>query len=214
MADENWYRNKIWNDEIEKYFMDKLNKARSQKVQYIKIQTFYLLAKYPSIALKLIKYSREIKIDEFWEQEYCLYESKAFYALKEYSLALEKAFESIEWRRKKPCVRTENIYWLAELVLRTKQKNEYQKSINIMKEMYEETPFPIDKYRYHGFNALLLNELGYKNDAISESRIALEWANRDKNLLDNMRKRKYGLVKSKLDWPYMELQKLSKMEFV
>jgi hypothetical protein len=157
MADENWYRNKIWNDKIEKYFMDKLNKARSQKVQYIKIQTFYLLAKYPSIALKLIKYSREIKIDEFWEQEYCLYESKAFYALKEYSLALEKAFESIEWRRKKPCVRTENIYWLAELVLRTKQKNEYQKSINIMKEMYEETPFPIDKYRYHGFNALLLN---------------------------------------------------------
>ncbi|WP_192814656.1 hypothetical protein [Treponema pedis] len=49
MADENWYRNEVWNDEIQKRFTDKLNKARSQKTQYLKIQAFYLLDKYPNI---------------------------------------------------------------------------------------------------------------------------------------------------------------------
>ncbi|WP_024465781.1 hypothetical protein [Treponema pedis] len=213
MADENWYRNEVWNDEIQKRFTDKLNKARSQKTQYLKIQAFYLLDKYPNIALKLIQHSREIKIDEFWEQEFCLYESKAYYALKENSLAIKKAFESIEWRRKKTGTITENIYWLSELVLRLEEKSEYQKCLKIMKEMHEETPFPIIEYKYHGYMALLLNELGNVNDSISEALIAIDWANRDKNMLNNVRKLKYGLLKSKTEWPYTKLKEISKMKF-
>lgn len=37
MSSEDWYRNEIWNDEIEEAFFKKLSRARSQKSQYLKI---------------------------------------------------------------------------------------------------------------------------------------------------------------------------------
>ena len=119
---DDWYRNKKWNNRIECVFKDKLEKSGSAKVQYLKIQASYLVAKKPEVALRLIEYARAIKEDDFWEQELCLYESKCLYNLKENVKALEKVYESIEWRRKKSNVQTDNIYWLAELVLRLKKR--------------------------------------------------------------------------------------------
>lgn len=118
---DDWYRNKKWNNRIECVFKGKLEKSGSAKVQYIKIQASYLVAKKPEVALRLIEYARAIKEDDFWEQELCLYESKCLYNLKENVKALEKVYESIEWRRKKSNIQTDNIYWLAELVLRLKK---------------------------------------------------------------------------------------------
>lgn len=93
---DDWYRNKKWNNRIECIFKGKLEKSGSAKVQYLKIQASYLVVKKPEVALRLIEYARAIKEDDFWEQELCLYESKCLYNLKENVKALEKVYESIE----------------------------------------------------------------------------------------------------------------------
>lgn len=151
---DDWYRNKKWNNRIECVFKGKLEKSGSAKVQYLKIQASYLVAKKPEVALRLIEFARAIKEDDFWEQELCLYESKCLYNLKENVKALEKVYESIEWRRKKSNVQTDNIYWLAELVLRLKKESEYKKCIGILKEFHVESIFPLHEYWHHGYIAI------------------------------------------------------------
>lgn len=79
MGSEDWYRNDEWNHEIEEIFFKKLGRSRSQKTQYLKIQAGYLVESHPDIVLRLAEYARINCPDEFWEQEFCLYESKALY---------------------------------------------------------------------------------------------------------------------------------------
>ena len=58
---DDWCRNKKWNNRIECVFKDKLEKSGSAKVQYLKIQASYLVAKKPEVALRLIEYARAIQ---------------------------------------------------------------------------------------------------------------------------------------------------------
>lgn len=209
---DDWYRNKKWNNRIECVFKDKLEKSRSSKVQYLEIQAFYLVTKKPRVALRLIEYARSIKENDFWEQELCLYESKCLYNLKENTKALEKVYESIKWRRKESNVQTDNIYWLAELVLRLKKESEYKKCIDILKEFHEESVFPLHDYCYHGYIAVFEERLGNTDIAKKECILALNFAQYKNNKLNNFgpkSKRILGIFKNKEDIIYRELLRIN-----
>ncbi len=212
MSKEDWYRNETWDINIENSFFEKLKKSRTQKSQYLKIQAFYLLNIEPDVSLRLISYARENCPDEFWEQEFYLFESKILYKKKLLDDALEKAYKSLEWRIKKPGTQTEIIYWLCELVLRMKKKSDYVKCLESMINLHRETPFPIIEYKYHAFASLILLEMQELEKAKIEAKLAIEWASKDKNLLQNERKRKYGVFQQKPDWPYDELEKIIKKD--
>lgn len=196
---------KKWNDEVEGDFFVKLKRSRSQKTQHLKIQAGYLVENYPEVTLRLIKYARENCPNEFWEQEFYLYESKAHYCLAEYEKAISCAYLSVEWRIKKPNHKTEIPYWLSELVLRTESAKDYKKSLEILSQLHYPTPFPITGFYFHGYTSLLSYRLGNIRIAKSEAILALSWADKDENLLQNKRKRKFGIFKKKLDWPYSEI---------
>ncbi len=205
MASEDWYRNEKWNEEIEEAFFVKLKRSRSQKTQYLKIQAGYLVGNYPEVTLRLIKYARENCPDEFWEQDFCLYESKAHYRLTKYEKAISCAYLSVEWRIKKPNHKTEIPYWLSELVLRTESAKDYEKSLDILLKLHHPSPFPITEFYFHGYTSLLSYRLGNIRVAKPEAALALSWAEKDENLLQNKPKRKLGVFKKKLDWPYSEI---------
>lgn len=206
---DDWYRNKKWNNRIECVFKGKLEKSGSAKVQYLKIQASYLVAKKPEVALRLIEYARATKEDDFWEQELCLYESKCLYNLKENVKALEKVYESIEWRRKKSNVQTDNIYWLAELVLRLKKESEYKKCIGILKEFHVESIFPLHEYWHHGYIAIFNDRVGNKDIAEKECILALNFAEYKNNSLNNSEpKRIFGIFRNKEDTIYRKLLKI------
>ena len=55
MTSDTWYRNEDWNDEIEDFFYSKLNRARSQREQYLVIQALSLSKTHPNISLRLTR---------------------------------------------------------------------------------------------------------------------------------------------------------------
>ncbi len=210
MSSADWYRNEKWNQKIEESFFSKLKRARSQKTQYLKIQTGYLAESYPDAALRLSDYARKNCPDEFWEQEFCLFESMALFKKGKHEEAIEKAYESVNWCVKKPNTQTEIPYWLSKLILLTERKDDYKKCLDILEELHTDTPFPIIEFYFHGYSALLNNRLGKKEKAKQDALAAIMWANKDKNLLQNKRKRKYGIFKEKHGWPYNEILKISR----
>jgi hypothetical protein len=205
VASEDWYRNERWGQEIEEDFFAKLKRSRSQKTQYVKIQAGYLIENYPEITLRLIKYARENCPADSWEQEFYLYESKAFYRLAEYEKAISCAYLSVEWRIKKPNHQTEIPYWLAELVLLSGSGKDYQKSLEILSKLHYPTPFPVTEFYFHGYTSLLYYRLGNIDAAKPEAILALSWADKDENLLQNKHKKNLGIFTKKQDWPYNEI---------
>jgi tetratricopeptide (TPR) repeat protein len=209
MGREDWYRNETWNEEISAAFFEKLKKSRSQKTQNLKIQAYYLLDKHPEISIELIDYARKNCPDEFYEQEFCLYESQVYDKLGKYDLALEKALESIKWRNKHPGHKTNNIYWLARLVLKRNKIELYKAALDILEEEREPTPFPSHEYEYFGLTSILINRINGDTSSVERAKKAVEWASMDKNLLQNPRKRYLGVFKRKPDWPHDEIQKIA-----
>ncbi len=210
MSSDDWYRNTKWDQKIEESFFNKLKRARSQKTQYLKIQASYLAETNPDVTLSLSDYARTHCPDDFWEQEFCLYESKAFFKKGKNEEAIEKAYESINWSIKKSGTQTEIPYWLSRLILLTEREDEYMKCLELLEQLHTSSPFPETEFYFHGYSALLNKRLGKLEKARQEALTAISWASKDKNLLQNERKRKYGIFKEKNGWPYNEILKISK----
>jgi hypothetical protein len=86
--------------------------------------------------------------------------------------------------------KTEIPYWLAELVLKTNKSEHYLSCLEHLVELHSLSPFPLLEFRFHGYSALLLFGLGESEKARTEAIKAIDWASRDRNLLQNERKRK------------------------
>jgi tetratricopeptide (TPR) repeat protein len=135
--------------------------------------------------------------------------SKALYKQGKYEEAVRKAKESVSWGIKQPGLRTEIPYWFSKLILITKRENDYRECLEILKQLHRETPFPAIEFYYYGYSALLHFRLGETEKAKQEALTAISWAEKDKNLLQNERKRKYGILKEKSGWPYNEVLKVA-----
>lgn len=210
MSAEDWYRNKSWNKDIEEAFFNKLSRSRSQKPQYLKVQASCLVDSHPEVVVKLSKFFRENCPDDFWEQELCLYESKALRNLEENDLAISKAKESLDWREKKPNIQTHIPYWFAELVLKLGASKEYKNSLAALENFHQESPFPLTQFHFFGYSAILLSRLGNTDSAKPLALEALSWAKKDKNMLQNICKQRFGLFKRESAWPLSEIKDIAK----
>lgn len=209
VSSDDWYRNESWDQKTEDFFFSKLSRARSQKSQYLKIQAYYLINSAPDVVLKLGEYFRSHCQDDFWEQELCLYESKAFYNMGKTSQAIVKVKDALNWLVQKPNIKTDAPYWYAELVLKKEISEEYKPSLEALKAFHYETPFPTTQFNYFSYLAILLNRLNETASAKIQAQEALAWANKDKNLLQNTQKQKLGLFKKNTNWPISEVQKIA-----
>ncbi|MCG8521896.1 MAG: hypothetical protein MI744_06795 [Pseudomonadales bacterium] len=86
---------------------------------------------------------------------------------------------------------------------------EYASALEALEEFHEDTPFPITQFYFYGYSAILLNRLGENSLAIPLAAKALDWASKDKNLLQNPRKRKFGLLKQNSVWPISEIERIA-----
>lgn len=209
MSLDDWYRNEAWNQEIEDFFFRKLSRARSQKAQYLKIQAYYLIDSAPDVVLKLATYFRVNCQDDFWEQELCLCESKAYFNLSNTNQAIVKVKEALNWLIKKPNTKTDAPYWYAELVLRKEISEEYSPCVEALKTFHYETPFPITQFKFFGYLAILHNRLNEPESAKIQAHEALIWASKDENLLQNTKKKKLGIFKKNVTWPMSDVQKIA-----
>ncbi len=93
-----WYRNTYWNDEIEAMFFAKLDKARSQRDQYIVLQAFHLSESHPKVALRLIDFYYETRTEDFHDGRADQVRASAQFALGGYAEALDNYLKLLKGR--------------------------------------------------------------------------------------------------------------------
>jgi len=169
MATTDWYRNKKWNEEIEAAFFTKLNRARSQRDQYLVIQALTLVKYHPEVSLRLVDHYFDIRKDDFDDMRALLARAEAYLELEKISEAMAAYREVLAREEEFPNHQSGTYVDYPYIVATRGIESEYENAINVLEQHVNRLTFPLDNFKWHAAKALI------KNDGVSASR-ALEAA--------------------------------------
>lgn len=129
MADGDWYRNTKWNADIEAAFNWRLERSRSQKAQYLRIQGSILKDTHPDIAIQLLGRCVE-QGDEFHIAHALLDTAHAQLVQGDVDTALDTLEAVIEQERRQPRFRTSAAYDYPFLVAFYGRTERYQRALD------------------------------------------------------------------------------------
>lgn len=132
-----WYRHEEWNEEIEKFFFQKLSKARIQRDQYIVIQAIHLEKTYPNISLKLIDYYFETKKTSFHDSRALNVRIRAYLQLADNTKTLEayKALVDYQDTHERPGTDYSSVYIDCPFFIASRKiKHEYEYATNTLEK--------------------------------------------------------------------------------
>ena len=159
MSREDWYRNRKWNDSISKAFFTKLNRARAQKMQYLVIQSGYLLHKHPSVSLKLIKQYFEQRHDKFFDNNAFENQAKALLQLEDIENAIISYRNVLEREEAFPNSKTNSSVEYPYFVATNNIKSEYQNVLSVLNNKDESILiWPVNKFQWYAALAIINND--------------------------------------------------------
>ncbi len=169
MSSDDWYRNRDWNESIEEHFYSKLNRARSQRDQYLVIQALTLAERHPKITIRLVDEYFESRKNQFDDGRALLAKANAFISLKDFEKCIATYKELLEKEKETPNQQSGVYLDYPYLVATNKMISEYANALRILHENEDRLIFPIDHYKWHASIALI-------NDDSLEARKALDAA--------------------------------------
>ncbi|BBE34826.1 hypothetical protein [Sphingosinicella microcystinivorans] len=179
MGRDDWYRNTTWNTEIEAKFDQKLRRAR-EKFQYLRIQALYLTETYPEVALRLLEQYFSLGENIDTAQAY-LQRAQALSVLNDFDGAFASYEAALERERRRPNSTTQAYLDFPCLVLETKRVSLYARALEVLNTHSDRSVFPIDRFRLHGAQALLLHHFDRKDEARAEAELAMAAAQETKS---------------------------------
>ena len=179
MGRDDWFRNTTWNAEIEANFEQKLRRAR-EKFQYLRIQACYLTETFPEVALRLLEqhFSLGENVDmstAYWQR------AQVLSVLNDFDGAFASYEAALERERCQPNSTTQAYLDFPCLVLETKRVSLYARALEVLNTHSDRAVFPIDRFRAHGAQALLLHHLDRKDEARAEAELAMAAAQETKS---------------------------------
>ena len=196
MGRGDWHRRTEWSDEIEADFDAHLRRARD-KVQPLKVQAAVLAETHPDVALRLI--------DRYFESGDHIYVSEAHQVRAEAYVALGDVPRAIEAYR--ACLAREAEFsgtittsslTFPLLIAERRLEAHYDEALYVLeaaKALYGgaiHLAFPIQRFEWHAARALILDDLGRRDEARAEARAALAEAGRESSGFS--RHKSFGLV--------------------
>jgi tetratricopeptide (TPR) repeat protein len=177
MPRDDWYRNTEWNSAIESEFFTRLNRARSQRDQYLVIQAGTLASLKPDDALRLLEHYFSTRTDPFHDvrahdarAQACLAKGDVNGAIEAYKAALERENEF-------PNFQTNARVDLPYLVARERIDSEFDFALSTLGNAVDDAnPFPIYHFKFHAAYALILSAQGKDEDAKSHAEEAIKAA--------------------------------------
>ena len=156
-----WYRNTDWNDEIEEAFFARLNRARSQRDQYIVLQALHLANSHPEVALRLVDFYFETRTDDFDDGRARRAASTAHFALGGYEKALDDYLKTLEGDAEEKAMHVSSPLDFAFLAARYRSAMHYPAALEQLSRIAAPDEPQFDpRFRYHAAEALLLSETG------------------------------------------------------
>jgi tetratricopeptide (TPR) repeat protein len=174
LSRDDWFRNEVWNSEIESAFETKLRRARN-KTQYLRLQAGHLTKSSPEAALALIsRYFDEggdISSASAHEVRALAYVrlGKIPEALDAYEAALRREREFPNWR-------TRAFIDLPKLIVDLQLTDEYPRALELLEQAKPQLVFAVDRYTWAGATGLILYEQGQTAEAQALAKEALSAA--------------------------------------
>lgn len=155
-----WYRNQIWNSEVERVFEEKLHRAKEHKKgQYLRVQAYTLAESYPEVALKLLDRYFEIPGDFFRAQAH-FDRASSYLALERVDDALQSYEDALDTERTFPNVRTQARIEYPFIIAVRNLQTHYPRAIEVLDMSSPESlSFPNQRFRWHAAHALIASDL-------------------------------------------------------
>ncbi len=179
MADDEWFRQKSWNDAIASAFNVKLQRAR-RKSQYLRIQASTLAQTQPLVALELL--DRYFSLDDDFDHAQAHVDrATAYLAIGKLESAVQSYEAALQREAEFPKLRTGAYLDLPYLIALQGLSQRYEQAIALLSSSEDQLMFPVDHFKFHAAKAIIHLAQGNKSDARAEARLALEAASQEQS---------------------------------
>jgi hypothetical protein len=148
-----WFRNKTWNEAVERSFNSKLERAR-RKEQYLRIQACTLARSHPEVALKLLDRYFSMN-DDFDRAQAHVDRATALLALGRVNDAIDSYKAALMREGVSPSVQTQAYLELPYLIATRGIREKYGYAIELLDKHRGRLMFPVQYFRWHAAHALI-----------------------------------------------------------
>ena len=173
MAEDDWFRNKTWNAEIDAAFRAKLKRARD-KQQYLRIQASTLAPTMPDVALSLLEEYFRLPVvmdnSQAWVDR-----AKALLSKGDAESAIHAYEAALAREQVVPNSLTQAYIDLPYMIASLRLTGHYERASFLLSEHAQRVMFPVDRFKWNAAQAILANE---REDASAPvfARVAIEAA--------------------------------------
>ncbi|KLI64926.1 hypothetical protein [Aurantiacibacter marinus] len=193
-----WYRNTDWNEEIEAMFFAKLEKARSQRDQYIVLQAHHISQSHPKVALRLIDLYFDTRTDDFDDGRAHRVAAAAQFASGGYVQALDNYLKLLKGQEANEDIYVGSPLEFAFLTARFRSDGHYDAALEQLaglEQPSEKEPEP--RFRYCAASALITSETGRDPaNALAMARSALDMPQEVLDVYSDVAWRLRGITRS------------------
>jgi tetratricopeptide (TPR) repeat protein len=197
-----WFRNRTWNDAVERTFNEKLRRAR-RKEQYLRIQASTLAVSCPEVALKLLDRYFELQ-DDFDHAQAHVDRATALLALGRVNDAMAAYEAALRREAVFPNLKTQAYLELPFLIATRGIREQYDRALHLLHAHEGRLMFAVDHFRWHAATAFIAADSQQHSVARLHAERALEAASCEHSGLRyhptvGLVSAQYGSVISKLE---------------
>ena len=159
MGADDWYRMTDWTEEGAANFEKKIERARSQKAQYLTLQAYHLLDRRPDISLKLLDRAEEADVERYEGGRINNFRAEANLRLGNIEKVLSSYEDSMREQRVPGAIVTSSALDYAFVVAYFRIADKYDVALDIVRN-FPGSPFPNSAAQALGAHAMILSERG------------------------------------------------------
>ena len=178
MSREDWYRNKVWDEETKTLFLQRLSRKRSGNDQYLVIQAQYLESTAPNAAIELLDLYEKTKRSTFNDGNSHLVRAHAHLTLGSIDCAIEAYKCVLAFEVTHPNQKTNAQLELPYLIAEHRVTGEYVAAWEILHQTTPNFPiyFPSQHFLKNAALAIIGDHRGIVDRARAHAVVALEHA--------------------------------------
>ncbi|MEM7218509.1 MAG: hypothetical protein AAF515_09105 [Pseudomonadota bacterium] len=163
MSDDDWYRSSIWNEDIEKRFLEKLAGARSQRHHYLAVQANAISKSNPNVAMRLLDME-----SPDWNVGL---RASIMLEAGRYSEAIRYFHEALIESTKHPNTVENTAFIFALAVIEHQITSEFANANEALDQCKEDLRWPLEKFQWYAAKARLLNCATHATHALDLSEV-------------------------------------------